>query len=78
MRDPYVHAEKTSLPGFGHKAIQALSKRYKELEPSAVEVNLHLLRVASDILNIFESHLSDRKLSQGKFCVLMQLHERRC
>jgi hypothetical protein len=24
MRDPYVHAEKTSLPGFGHKAIQAL------------------------------------------------------
>ena len=24
MRDPHVHAEKTSLPGFGHKAIQAL------------------------------------------------------
>jgi hypothetical protein len=24
MRDPYVHAEKTSLPGFGHKAVQAL------------------------------------------------------
>ena len=24
MRDPYVHAEKTSLPGFGHKAIRAL------------------------------------------------------
>ena len=24
MKDPYVHAEKTSLPGFGHKAIQAL------------------------------------------------------
>ena len=24
MRDPYVHAEKTSLPGFGHLAIRAL------------------------------------------------------
>jgi hypothetical protein len=24
MRDPYVHAEKTSLPGFGHEAIRAL------------------------------------------------------
>ena len=24
MRDPYVHAEKTSLPGFGYKAIRAL------------------------------------------------------
>ena len=24
MKDPHVHAEKTSLPGFGHKAIQAL------------------------------------------------------
>lgn len=24
MRDPYVHAEKTSLPGFGHQAIRAL------------------------------------------------------
>jgi hypothetical protein len=24
MRDPHVHAEKTSLPGFGHKAIRAL------------------------------------------------------
>ena len=24
MRDPHVHAEKTSLPGFGHRAIRAL------------------------------------------------------
>jgi hypothetical protein len=24
MLDPYVHAEKTSLPGFGHQAIRAL------------------------------------------------------
>ena len=24
MRDPYVHAEKTALPGFGHQAIRAL------------------------------------------------------
>jgi hypothetical protein len=24
MRDPYVHAEKTSLPGFGHKEVRAL------------------------------------------------------
>lgn len=24
MRDPYVHAEKTALPGFGHEAIRAL------------------------------------------------------
>ena len=24
MRDPYVHAEKTSLPGFGHQVIRAL------------------------------------------------------
>ncbi len=24
MKDPYVHAEKTSLPGFGHEAIRAL------------------------------------------------------
>ena len=24
MRDPHVHAEKTSLPGFGHQVIRAL------------------------------------------------------
>src|SRR5271165_1857040 len=24
MKDPYVHAEMTSLPGFGHEAIRAL------------------------------------------------------
>lgn len=24
MKDPHVHAEKTSLPGFGHQAIRAL------------------------------------------------------
>jgi hypothetical protein len=24
MRDPHMHAEKTSLPGFGHQAIRAL------------------------------------------------------
>jgi hypothetical protein len=24
MRDPYVHAEKTCLPGFGHAQVQAL------------------------------------------------------
>lgn len=57
-----------------HKAIQALARRYRELEPSAVEANLLLLRVASDILNSYEAHLADRGLTQGKFCVLMHLN----
>jgi DNA-binding MarR family transcriptional regulator len=50
--------------------LRALAKEYRELEPSAVETHLTLLRVAGDVLNAFEMHFARHHLSQGRFGVL--------
>jgi DNA-binding MarR family transcriptional regulator len=53
--------------------LEDMSRRYPDLKPSAVESMLNLLRVASDILEAFDTRMAKNKMSQGKFCVMMQL-----
>jgi len=56
------------------KVLEDMAKRYAELKPSAVEAMLTLLRVASEISARNDARMASRKMSQGKFCMLMQLH----
>jgi len=50
------------------------SKRYPELDPSAMEAFLHLLRTSSEVFEAFRTMLSKHELSQGRFTVLVLLN----
>lgn len=49
------------------------AKTFPELDPSATEVFLHLLRAGDEAYRVCEQHLQKNNLSQGRFSVLMQL-----
>ena len=50
------------------------SKRFPELEPSAVEAFLHLLRTSSEVFEAFGNFLDKFSISPGRFTVLMLLN----
>ncbi len=49
------------------------AKRFPDLDPSACEAFLHLLRAGSDAMHDCESYFAGHDLSQGRFTVLMLL-----
>ena len=50
------------------------AKRFPELDPSATEAFLHLLRTGNEIANVFNALHASHHISQGRFMVLMLLH----
>jgi DNA-binding MarR family transcriptional regulator len=50
------------------------SKRYPELDPSAMEAFLHLLRTSTDVFENFGRVLAGHAISQGRFVVLILLN----
>lgn len=51
------------------------AQRYPELDPSAVEAFLHLLRTSTDLFEAFGEVLAHHAISQGRFIVLMLLNQ---
>lgn len=49
------------------------SREYPDLDPSATEVFLHLLRAGDETFRVVEAHLAQHEISQGRFGVLMAL-----
>lgn len=49
------------------------AKQFPDLDPSACEVFLHLLRAGDEACRVVESHLAEHGISQGRFMVLMLL-----
>lgn len=56
-----------------YQALEAFARRFPELDPSAVEAHLMLLRVSTDVLAAMDTHLGRHGLSKGRFSVLMLL-----
>ncbi len=56
-----------------YECLLEAAKEFPELDPSAAEVFLHLLRTADDAFSVAERNLSGHNISQGRFCVLMLL-----
>lgn len=50
------------------------SRRYPELDPSAMEAFLHLLRTSTDVFEAFGEVLASHAISQGRFIVLILLN----
>ncbi len=50
------------------------ARRYPELDPSAMEAFLHLLRTSSDLFDTFGRMLAGHAISKGRFVVLVLLN----
>lgn len=57
-----------------HQVLEDLSRRYNELEPSAVASALTLLKVAAELHAALNQHFAGYNLSQGRFVVLITLY----
>ena len=49
------------------------AKEFPDLDPSAAEAYLHLLRAGDDAFGVSERNLDEHGISHGRFCVLMLL-----
>ena len=56
-----------------YECLLEASREYPDLDPSATEVFLHLLRAGDEAFRVVESHLAQHEISQGRFGVLMAL-----
>jgi DNA-binding MarR family transcriptional regulator len=56
-----------------YECLLEAAKEFPELDPSAAEAFLHLLRTADDAFSVTERNLTSHSISQGRFCVLMLL-----
>ncbi len=59
------------LPKF--ETMRECARRFPELDPTAVQTSLTLLRVASDIIAAMDEELAGHGTSQGRFTILMLL-----
>jgi DNA-binding MarR family transcriptional regulator len=56
-----------------YECLQKAAQRFPDLDPSACEVFLQLLRTGEDISSAQHAYLAQHNLSQGRFTVLMLL-----
>jgi DNA-binding MarR family transcriptional regulator len=63
-----------SLPRY--ECILEAAQRFPDLNPSACEAFLHLLRAGDDVAHSREVYLAKHNLSQGRFTVMMQLYDK--
>jgi DNA-binding MarR family transcriptional regulator len=56
-----------------YECLLEASREYPDLDPSATELFLHLLRAGDEAFRVVESHLALHEISQGRFGVLMAL-----
>jgi DNA-binding MarR family transcriptional regulator len=57
-----------------HEALKAHAARYPELDPSAVEACIALVRVAGEMVSAFGEHFARHGTSQGRFVILVLLN----
>ncbi len=56
-----------------YECLLEASREFPDLDPSATEVFLHLLRAGDEAFRVVEAHLATHEISQGRFGVLMAL-----
>jgi DNA-binding MarR family transcriptional regulator len=56
-----------------YECLLEASREYPDLDPSATEVFLHLLRAGDEAFRVVEAHLAQHDITQGRFGVLMAL-----
>lgn len=62
---------KTPAPRF--ERLQRLARRFPELDPSAIETCLAMLRTMAELREAYDEHFARHGVSQGRFVVLIHL-----
>ena len=57
-----------------YECLRESSKRYPDLDPSAMEAFLHLLRTSTEMIDAMDDLLADYEISQGRFVVMILLN----
>lgn len=58
-----------------HEALKAHAARYPDLDPSAVEACIALIRVAGEMISAFGEHFARHGTSQGRFVLMVLLNK---
>ena len=58
------------------RTLERYAKRYPNLDPSALNTAIALLRTGSDLLTAFETFLGKHGLSQGRFLTLIVMNRK--
>lgn len=56
-----------------YERLKLLARRFPELDPSAIETCLTMLRLSNELTAAYEAHFTRHGLSHGRFVVLIQL-----
>lgn len=56
-----------------YECLLEAAQDFPDLDPSAAEVFLHLLRTGDEAFRVVEAHLAQHEITQGRFGVLMAL-----
>jgi len=56
-----------------YECLLEASKRFPDMDPSACQAFMHLLRAGDEMIHHCETYFGKHNLSQGRFTVLMQL-----
>ncbi len=56
-----------------YECLMEASKRYPDLDPSACEAFMHLIRAGDDVFKVMNAHFAAHHITQGRFLVLMLL-----
>ena len=54
-----------------YECLLEAAREFPDLDPSATEVFLHLLRTGDEAFRVVEAHLAQHDITQGGFSVLM-------
>lgn len=61
-----------------YECLLEAAKQFPNLDPSACEVFLNLLRTGDEAFRVIDEHFQEKGLSQGRFTVLMLLFDKSC
>jgi DNA-binding MarR family transcriptional regulator len=65
------HLMLKNLPRY--ECLLEAAREFPDLDPSATEAFLHLLRTGDEAFRVAEAHLAEHEITQGRFGVLMAL-----
>jgi DNA-binding MarR family transcriptional regulator len=60
-----------------YECLVAASKQFPDLNPSACEAFMHLMRASDEVWRVMNGHFSSHDITQGRFLVMMLLLEKK-
>lgn len=59
-----------------YECLTEAARQFPDLDPSASQAFLHLIRAGDDVWRVMNAHFADHGITQGRFLVMMLLLER--